>query len=66
MCGRLFIRILVWLEQQYYRRYDVFRQENDVFRQENDVFRQENDVFRQENDVFCQENEFTSSSVDNQ
>ena len=40
MCGRLFIRILVWLEQQYYSRYD---QENVVFRQENVVFRQENE-----------------------
>jgi len=32
MCGRLFIRILVWLEQQYYSRYD----QNVVFRQENE------------------------------
>jgi hypothetical protein len=39
MCGRLIVRILVWLEQQYYNRYD----QNDVFRQENDVFRQENE-----------------------
>jgi hypothetical protein len=39
MCGRLFIRILVWLEQQYYSRYD----QNVVFRQENVVFRQENE-----------------------